>query len=147
MSLEDQAVFRAALTKLSQSTAPPPHPPTTADSPLAYLFPDRFSSAKRPAAGASLTNALLATTTPAPAALLLQQPIDGTDLVSNSAPQAGQTATDTKGAEVEAAANTEDDRVEEDKVEDDQMEGEEKADEGAAAAKIDGDDAREDNVE
>jgi hypothetical protein len=84
MSLEDQAVFRAALIKLSQSTAPPPHPPTTADSPLAYLFHDRFPSAKRPAEGAGLTNALLATTAPALAAALLPQPADGVDRLSQT---------------------------------------------------------------
>jgi hypothetical protein len=147
LSLEDQAVFRAALTKLSQSNAPPPHPPTTADSPLAYLIPDRFPSARRLAAGAGLTNALIATAASAPAAATLQQPIDGTDLVSNSAPQAGETATDVADAQIEEAAKTENDIIEEDKVEEDQMEVDDKAEEEAAAAEVDGDNAQEDNVE
>jgi hypothetical protein len=146
LSLEDEAVFRAALTKLSQSTAPSPQPPTTADSPLAYLFPDKFPSAKRPAAGAGLATAP-ATIAPAPVVPFIQQPIDSIDSVSNSAPQAGETATDVADAEVEEAAKTENDSIEEDKVAEDQMEGDDKAEERAAAAEVDDDNAREDNVE
>jgi hypothetical protein len=106
---------------------------------LAYLIPDRFPSARRLAAGAGLTNALIATAASAPAAATLQQPIDGTDLVSNSAPQAGETATDVADAQIEEAAKTENDSIEEDKVEEDQMEVDDKAEEEAAAAEVDGD--------
>jgi hypothetical protein len=85
MSLESLLTVRAALTKLSQSTAPPPTLPTSADHMLAYLFPGKFPTANKPAMGASSSVAAGATTAPS-----FQHPITGLDQLSDAASQAEQ---------------------------------------------------------